>query len=255
MHRKSERIQRFCAQAAIALSLCLFTLIALGGLFLSAHLCKQSWSHEAIVFSFDGLIANALLTLLMLSALLLAFRLLERFAGVRLGAAMLGAWCLGTLVLVIGANVVQMYDFAYVVEGAQLFARGNYKPLTIDYFNRLSYQLGICLPMEFLLRVLPGLNLPLFMQIVNVFLSAGVAGCMAVYSSLVFSEQEARASLLLFTLFLPMALQCIFVYSTLPMLFLIVLALLSLTLYLRSRRLRYGLAYALCISVLSLIHI
>lgn len=249
MYRKPERIQRFCAQAAVVLSLCLFTLIALGGLFLTAHLCKQSWAHEAIVFSFDGLIANALLTLLMLGALLLAFRLLERFACVRLGAAMLGAWCLGTLVLVIGANVVQMYDFAYVMEGAQLFARGNYKPLTIDYFNVYSYQLGFCLPMELILRVLPGLNLPLCMQIANVFLSAGVAGCMVVFSSLVFSRQEAKALLMLYVLFLPMALQCIFVYSTLPMLFFTTLALLSFTLYLKKRKLRYGLAYALCISV------
>lgn len=249
MRTKPEKIQRFCVQAALALSLCLFALIALVGLFLTAHLGRQSWSHEAIVFTADGLIANALLTLLMLGAILLAFRLIERFAGVRLGAAMLGAWCLGTLVLVIGANVVQMYDFAYVAEGAQLFARGNYKPLTIDYFNRLSYQLGICLPMELLLRVLPRLNLPLFMQIVNVFLSAGIAACMAVFSSLVFSKQEAKASLLLYVLFLPLTLQCIFVYSTLPMLFLIVLALLSLTLYLRSRRLRYGLVYALCMSL------
>ena len=248
MHRKSERIQRFCAQAAVALSLCLFALIALGGLFLTAHLGRQSWSHEAIIFIADGLIANALLTLLMLGAVLLAFRLLERFAGVRLGAAMLGAWCLGTLVLVIGANVVQLYDFAYVVEGAQLFARGNYKPLTIDYFNVYSYQLGFCLPMELILRVLPGLNLPLVMQLVNVFLSAGIAGCMAVFSSLVFSKQEAKASLMLYVLFLPMALQCIFVYGTLPTLFCTALALLSFALYQQKRRLLQGLAYAQCIS-------
>ena len=64
----------------------------------------------------------------------------------------------GTLVLVLGANVTQMYDFAYVLEGAELLAAGNYKPLAIDYFNVYSYQLGICLPMEILKRLLP-LNL------------------------------------------------------------------------------------------------
>jgi len=179
-----ERIQRFCARVACALAFCLFAALFISGLLVTARLCKQSWAHEAIVFSHNGIFSNLLLTVLTLCAVMLFHRLLERFSGVKLGAALLGAWSLGTLALVIGANVVQMYDFAYVLEGAQLFARGNYKPMTIDYFNVYSYQLGICLPMEIVQRILPSLNLSLFMQMVNVFLSAGIAGIMAALSSI-----------------------------------------------------------------------
>ena len=242
-------IQHICAKAATALALCLFAILIVSGLFATARLGKQNWSHEAIVFIYDGFVPNLLLTVLMLGAILLLYKLLERFSGVKLSTAMLGSWCIGTLVLVVGANVVQMYDFAYVLEGAQLFAHGNYKPMTIDYFNACSHQLGICLPMEIIQRILPELNLSLFMQLVNVFFSAGIAGILSVLSSILFSHKEAKAAVLLYVLFLPLALQCIFVYSTLPMLFLVSAAMLSLTLYLQKRKLRFGHVYALCISV------
>ena len=57
------------------------------------------------------------------------------------------------------------------------------------------------------------------------------------------------AAVLLYVLFLPLALQCIFVYGTLPMLMMTALAVLCFALYLKKRRARFGLAYAVCIAL------
>lgn len=249
MKRLLERMQHFGVRAALCLALCLFAGLTAAGLLITAHLSRQSWSHEAVVFSHDVLPVNLALTALLLFAVLALHRLLQRFAGVKLSAALLFAWMAGTLVLVLGANVTQMYDFAYVLEGAELFAAGNYKPLAIDYFNVYSYQLGICLPMELLKRLLPGLNLSLAMQGLNVLFSAVTAGALAALCRVIFSQEEARAAVLLYVLFLPLALQCIFVYGTLPMLMMTALAVLCFALYLKRRRVRFGLAYAVCMAL------
>ena len=249
MGKAADGLRRFCVRAALCLALCLFAGLTAAGMLVTAHLGRQSWSHEAVVFSHDALPATLALTALLLFAMLALHRLLQRFAGVRLSAALLFAWTAGTLVLVLGANVSQMYDFAYVLEGAELFAAGNYKPLAIDYFNVYSYQLGICLPMELLKRLLPGLNLSLAMQGLNVLFSAVTAGALAALCRVIFSQEEARAAVLLYVLFLPLALQCIFVYGTLPMLMMTALAVLCFALYLKKRRARFGLAYAVCIAL------
>ena len=249
MKQPSSRLQRLCAGAALTLALCLFAGLTAAGMRVTAHLGRQSWSHEAVVFSHDVLPVNLALTALLLFAVLALHRLLQRFAGVKLSAALLFAWMAGTFVLVLGANVTQMYDFAYVLEGAELFAAGNYKPLAIDYFNVYSYQLGICLPMELLKRLLPGMNLSLVMQGLNVLFSAVTAGALAALCRVIFSQEEARAAVLLYVLFLPLALQCIFVYGTLPMLMMTALAVLCFALYLKRRRVRFGLAYAVCMAL------
>ena len=249
MGKTTEGLRRFCVRVALFLALCLFAGLTAAGMLVTAHLGRQSWSHEAVVFSHDALPATLALTALLLFAMLALHRLLKRFAGVKLSAALLFAWTAGTLVLVLGANVSQMYDFAYVLEGAELFAAGNYKPLAIDYFNVYSYQLGICLPMELLKRLLPGLNLSLAMQGLNVLFSAVTAGALAALCRVIFSQEEARAAVLLYVLFLPLALQCIFVYGTLPMLMMTALAVLCFALYLKRRRVRFGLAYAVCMAL------
>ena len=82
-------------------------------------------------------------------------------------------------ILAVGFGTKQVYDAAIVQEAAELFARGNYKMMSADYLNAYPYQLGICLPMELLLRLFPGLNLNLTMQLVNVAMALGAAAAMA----------------------------------------------------------------------------
>lgn len=81
-------------------------------------------------------------------------------------------------ILAVGFGTKQVYDAAIVQEAAELFARGNYKMISADYLNAYPYQLGICLPMEILLRLFPGLNLNLTMQLVNVAMALGAAAAM-----------------------------------------------------------------------------
>lgn len=245
----SETIQRICTRVALTITFFLFTALSLSGLPITASLCNQSWSHEAIVFVNNGLLKNLFLTALALLTVLMLLHMLSRLSGIILSAVTLGVWCAGTIILVWGANIIQMYDFAYVLEGAQLFARGNYKPLSIDYFNVYSYQLGFCLPMEFILRILPNLDLSLFMQLMNVFFSAGIAGILALLCHVLFDQLESKATLILYVFFLPFAFQCIFVYSTLPMLFCVSAATLCLSLYIKERKLRYLPCLVLSIAV------
>ena len=249
MNFSFKTLQRVCAKTACSLALALFSVLFLSSLSVTAHLCKQSWAHETIAFSHDSVAVNLLLTLLMFCAIILIYKRLKHFSSIKLSVSMLIVWGLGTLVLVVGANIVQLYDFAYVQEAAELFARGNYKPLTIDYFNVYSYQLGICLPMEFIKRLISKINLSLFMQVINVFLSAGIAGILTFLSCILFSNREAKATLIMCVFFLPLMMQCIFVYGTLPMLFFVSAAILFLTLYLKKRKLHFGFLFSLCISV------
>ena len=86
------------------------------------------------------------------------------------------------------------------------------------------------------------------MQGMNVLLSAGTAVVLAALCGVLFGEREARAALVLYVLFMPMALQCIFVYSTLPMLLLTSLSVLCFALYLKKRKVYLGIGYALCIA-------
>ena len=241
-----RRVPRFCVTAVLAAMLCLFAGLSTAGWFVTAHLGATAEAGEVITFVREGLIPCVVLTMLMLLTLVGAHRLLERFARFHLSPALCALWLAGTLIFLLSANVQQMYDFAYVSEAAQLFAQGNYKPMEIDYFNVYSYQLGICLPMEIVLRLIPGLNLNLFMQALNAVLSIATAGVLAALAQMIFEGSGVRcAALLLSVLFLPAMLYNIYVYGTLPMLFLSACAMLCFVRYLRARRTGAALAYAL----------
>lgn len=250
MAETMRRVPRLCATAVLVAILCLFAGLAAAGCLVTARLGATAEAGEAITFVREGLIPCAALTALMLLALAAMHRLLERLVRFHLTAALCALWLAMALTFLLGANVRQMYDFAYVSEAAQLFAQGNYKPMTIDYFNVCSYQLGICLPMEIVLRLIPGLNLNLLMQGLNAVLSIATAGVLAALAQLVFGDGGVRrAALLLSVLFLPMLLYNIYVYGTLPMLFLTACAMLCFVRYLRARRAGDALAYALLIAL------
>lgn len=250
MERAMRRAPRFCVTAVLAAVLCFFAGLAAAGLFVTARLGATAEAGEMITFVREETLRCAGLCALLLSAIAGMHRLLEHFAHLRLTAGLCALWLAGTLVFLLGANVRQMYDFAYVSEAAQLFAQGNYKPMEIDYFNVYSYQLGICFPMEVLLRFFPGLNLNLFMQGLNAVLSIATAGVLAALAQMIFDGRPVRrAVILLSVLFLPMMLYSIYVYGTLPMLFLTACAMLCFVRYLRARSAKDALAYALLIAL------
>ena len=127
---------------------------------------------------------------LLLALALLA--LLKRSA--RLCWALAALWGALAVMLAVGFGTKQIYDAAIVQEAAELFARGNYKMMRADYLNAYPYQLGVCLPMETLLRLFPGLNLNLTMQLANVAMALGTAAAMAALGQTMFDgERTARA--------------------------------------------------------------
>ena len=173
---EKRKINRFCEVAALVLALAaLLTLIGTG-LTERVHLGTWGGKTEAVAFLPISPVQGAALLLGGTLAALALFALLKRHA--RLGWALAALWG-AAAILAVGFGTKQVYDAAIVQEAAELFARGNYKMMSADYLNAYPYQLGICLPMEILLRLFPGLNLNLTMQLVNVAMALGAAAAMA----------------------------------------------------------------------------
>lgn len=244
-----ERVQRFLISAA--LTLCALVL----GVLAVSHLFETSYLHagniqESVTMLRDNLPLNLFLTAALIAALLALYRLCraKRSGAVLLGVGLALAAAAGAFL--VGARTTQIYDFQYVLEAAQLFARGNYKPLEVDYFHIYSYQLGFCLPMEVLLRLFPSLDINRFMQAVNVLMNFGSACLMALLcAELTDNARMGRMTLAMSLLFLPLFFFPVFVYGTVPMVSFVLAALWCFVRYLRVRKLRYGLLWPVLIAI------
>ena len=253
MEKGLKTAQRaLCAMALCAVYL-LFAALAACDLFLTANLTTTAQMSETVTLVRDALLPGLLLTLAMLAALALFHGALIRFARVRLTGALAALWLAGALVLAFGVQMRQMYDFAAVIEGAELFAQGNYKAMAVDYFNASSYQLGFCLPMEFIKRVFPAIDLNLFMQAVNAVCSVAAAGALAALCELLAGRRARFAACALYLTCLPALFYCAFVYATLPMALLCSCAFLCFALYLRGRRAGFALAGGACVAVAAML--
>lgn len=238
-----ERLRRFCICAALGMALALVGALALGGLGMTAVLRAP----ETVRYAMGGAAGHLLgMALMVLAALGLA-RLFARFARIRLTAVTTMVWALLAAAFLLGCATRQEVDFAYVCEAAERFAQGAYGPLTSDYFSAYSYQLGTCLMLEVVLRLLPGVDIQVLMQGLNVLMSVAAAGMLAALGQMIFEDARVcYGTMALYLLSLPMALYSIHVYGTLPMLMFSAAAMLCFALYIRTKRRRYGLLYALC---------
>jgi len=240
---EKRRINRFCEAAALTLALAL--LLALMGMGLTERVHLGTWGGKTEAVAFMPISPAWGLALLLggVLAALALLALLKRSA--RLCWALAALWGVLAVVLAVGFGTKQIYDAAIVQEAAELFARGNYKMMRADYLNAYPYQLGVCLPMETLLRLFPGLNLNLTMQLANVAMALGTAAAVAALGQTMFEEERtARACEAVGLLVWPALLFCQQVYGTLPMLFFVSLALLCYAKYVKTRRRALGAAYA-----------
>ena len=250
MEKWRGRVQRLCICAALALTLCVLLGFAVCGLLETAVLHSGERGTEQIDFVRDSLGLNLAATAALIALLLGLSRLVRGRRGQRALLGVCAALTAAAMAFLLGAGTRQTYDTAAVLEAAQLFAQGNYKAMQLDYFHVYSYQLGLCLPMEIVLRLFPGLDINLFMQGLGVVLSAASAAMLAVLAGEVFGGRAAAGStLLLGALFLPALLYPVFTYSTLPMLFCVTAGLLCFARYLRTRRARDGIAYAVMMAL------
>ena len=242
----AQRFTRFCGAAAIILLLALLTPLAVSALGLTVFESIYGTYEESITFLHDAVLPNAALTLLVLAALLGFRALLTRFARVHLDRICCAVWLAVALFWVVGIGLQQEVDCKDVVDAAQLFARGNYRPMRDPYFSAYPYQLAVCLFLEAILRLIPGVDVNLFMQVLNVLLSTCTMGLLAALAAEVFGDARARrCTQVMILAFVPFLLFNTYVYGTVPMLFLVSLGLLCFVRYVRTRRAGFAVVYVL----------
>ncbi len=243
-----ERLAHFLSLCAMVLFVLLLVLVTLGALGTTASsVVANNRMNQEVTLSRDGFLGLAL-TAAVLLALSALYGFVRRRAVRRALAAALALWTAAALCLVLAVGLVPRADSALVIDAAERFAAGDFSPLEGEYFSRVSYQLGICLPLEGLARLLPGLDLNLLMQALNCVISAALMALLCgLAGGLSGDARTSGAAALLYLAFVPMLLFNMFVYGVLPMLLLCVVAMRCFARYARTGERRFGVLYALLI--------
>ena len=248
MRSASQKAARFLTLAALIVFACVLALVTLGALGTTASSAvANNRMNQRVMLARDGF-GGLALTAALLLALAAVHAFLRRRAGRRAFAAALALWTAAALCFVLAVGLLPRADSALVIEAAKRFAAGDFSPLEGEYFSRVSYQLGICLPLEGLARLLPGLDLNLLMQALNCAISAALMALLCgLAGGLSGDARTSGAAALLYMAFVPMLLFNMFVYGVLPMLLLCVLAMRCFARCARTGERRFGVLYALLI--------
>lgn len=225
------------SKAAVVLLICILVWLTALSFTTLAKLGLDGPFEDSIDFLAEPVFANLLLTAAAMGAMLAVKALLERMGGKRLSAGLLALWAAAALVWVIAVGLISETDFGCVVDSSERFAQGDYELLHWGYFRGSSYQLGICLVIDTVKRLLPMLDVDIVMQCINVFLSVGFMGLLAAFAEDVL-QVKSWVTVLLYAAYLPAFLYNHYVYGTLPMLFCGALALWCFARYLRTKRMR-----------------
>lgn len=248
MRSVSQKAARFLTLAALIVFACVLALVTLGALSTTASSAvANNRMNQQVTLARDGF-GGLALTAALLLALAAVHAFLRRRAGRRAFAAALALWTAVALCFVLAVGLLPRADSALVIDAAKRFAAGDFSPLEGEYFSRVSYQLGICLPLEGLARLLPGLDLNLLMQALNCVISAALMALLCgLAGGLSGDARTSGAAALLYMAFVPMLLFNMFVYGVLPMLLLCVLAMRCFARCARTGERRFGVLYALLI--------
>lgn len=248
MRSVSQKAARFLTLAALIVFACVLALVTLGALSTTASSAvANNRMNQQVTLARDGF-GGLALTAALLLALAAVHAFLRRRAGRRAFAAALALWTAAALCFVLAVGLLPRADSALVIDAAKRFAAGDFSPLEGEYFSRVSYQLGICLPLEGLARLLPGLDLNLLMQALNCAISAALMALLCgLAGGLSGDARTSGAAALLYLAFVPMLLFNMFVYGVLPMLLLCVLAMRCFARCARTGERRFGVLYALLI--------
>ena len=248
MRSVSQKAARFLTLAALIVFACVLALVTLGALSTTASSAvANNRMNQRVMLARDGF-GGLALTAALLLALAAVHAFLRRRAGRRAFAAALALWTAAALCFVLAVGLLPRADSALVIDAAKRFAAGDFSPLEGEYFSRVSYQLGICLPLEGLARLLPRLDLNLLMQALNCAISAALMALLCgLAGGLSGDARTSGAAALLYMAFVPMLLFNMFVYGVLPMLLLCVLAMRCFARCARTGERRFGVLYALLI--------
>lgn len=234
------------AAIAWAMTALLAAGLGLAGLVVGVTLREPEKIHYAAGLMIGRIVCAAAV----LAAALLLWRLCMRLQKRRLEALPACIAALAAAVLLCGASTKQMADYAIVTTAAEQFARGDFSALAGDYFSVYSYQLGACLLLEGVARLLAmlgaGVSLNVCMQGANAALALLSLWALADMAKKTAPEGE-RVSCAVWaigTLFAPLWVYAVFVYGTMPMLALCCLAMRSFALYIKEKRAASGVAFA-----------
>ncbi|MFR6375416.1 MAG: hypothetical protein ACLUN5_02500 [Oscillospiraceae bacterium] len=127
--------------------------------------------------------------------------LLEKIGGVSLERRALRAVAGGGGFLDLGDRHAARADAQLAMADASQFARGYYGALSEDYLQVYTYQLGLCLPLHVLAKLLSGPalgQLDFAAQCLNAALGIAGAGVLAALAQEIFEKRAASVALLLY---------------------------------------------------------
>lgn len=132
-----------------ALTLCALALTAQNGV-------GDNRMLQVVTLARQPFLKSLSLSLCMLAALAGIHVLLEKIGGVRLNAGLCALWLAAAVFWIWAIGMRQRADAQLVMADASQFARGYYGALSEDYLQVYTYQLGLCLPLHVLAKLLSG---------------------------------------------------------------------------------------------------
>ena len=224
-----------------ALTLCALALTAQNGV-------GDNRMLQVVTLARQPFLKSLSLSLCMLAALAGIHVLLEKIGGVRLNAGLCALWLAAAVFWIWAIGMRQRADAQLVMADASQFARGYYGALSEDYLQVYTYQLGLCLPLHVLAKLLSGPalgQLDFAAQCLNAALGIAGAGVLAALAQEIFEKRAALAALLLYIVSLPTLLFAQFVYNINLMILLCAGTMLCFARYVRTGRVGFGAGYAL----------
>ena len=234
------------ALAAFVLLLAALTLCALA--LTAQNAVGDNRMLQVVTLARQPFLKSLSLSLCMLAALAGIHVLLEKIGGVRLSAGLCALWLAAAVFWIWAIGMRQRADAQLVMADASQFARGYYGALSEDYLQVYTYQLGLCLPLHVLAKLLSGAalgQLDFAAQCLNAALGIAGAGVLAALAQEIFEKRAALAALLLYIVSLPTLLFAQFVYNINLMILLCAGTMLCFARYVRTGRVGFGAGYAL----------
>lgn len=246
VYQGKSRVADICQNAIMLIFAAVMLALAISSLLWTAdNAAAANRMSQRVVLTRDDLTTNLVTTALALFGMGIASHFLQRLGLKRSGIATSAMFAGTALLWVLGVQFGQRADAQTVLTAAQQFAHGEYAWLSDDYFHAYTYQLGQCLPLEGVARLLPGMDLNMVAQCINVALGTATMIVFSALTQALFGgEGEGVNGLLLYVLFLPAVFFCGFVYGITPMVLLDACAFLGFARYIRTGRNKDGLLYA-----------
>jgi len=244
-----QRFSAFLAGAALVVFVWLIGILALSAHVVTVHEGYENYPmNELVVFWRDNPLLSLAATTAAICACMALHALLEKGKKFHLQKLLFALWLLAAIFWVWGAGVTPRADSKRVVDAALLLAQGDYSPMRDIYFNDSSYQMGICLMLEMLCRLLPGANIAMAVQVINTLMCVLMCGMMAAFAREL-GEEHRGAAYALYLLFLPMPFYCTYVYGTIPMMLFTAWAFLLFARYVRRGGVHRGIGFAVCLGL------